>query len=51
MLRDFFEPSLVVQSAFLDEVSTGRTRLVVESYGSLVGGGTLFGRALGYFLS
>ena len=32
-------------------VSTGRIRLVVESYGSLVGGGTLFGRVLGYFLS
>ena len=32
-------------------LSTGRVRLVVESYGSLVGGGTLFGRVLGYFLS
>ena len=32
-------------------VSTGRIRLVVESYGSLVGGGTLSGRVLGYFLS
>ena len=32
-------------------VSTGCIRLVVESYGSLVGGGTLFRRALGYFLS
>ena len=31
-------------------VSTGCIRLVVESYGSLVGGGTLFGRVLGYFL-
>ena len=32
-------------------VSTGRIRLVVESYGSLGGGGTLFRRVLGYFLS
>ena len=32
-------------------VSSGRIRLVVESYGSLGGGGTLFGRVLGYFLS
>ena len=32
-------------------VSTGCIRLVVESYGSLVGGGTLFGRVIGYFFS